>query len=393
MPLERGGELVVGLAQRDVASPAAVPRLEDERRRDRGKRPAAVDVPRDRMWEARPSEDSSGEQLVVGREERARAVEDRHTAGCENAERPEAVVDAVERRAHVEAPECRVGGASDDAASTGVIGTISSPGTLASASARVVGLGARETIAIRMRPLNPTGRFRRKGVHHPGTIALPRELRDNLSRNVSSAARSRIPPRDPSPTAARRLARGRLRPDVQRQERGDDPSTRRAEIAGQRVLLFKPRIDDRYDAADVVSHAGVRMSAVPVDGCAELVARARGCDVVGIDEVQFFEATIVDAALALADGGVRVIAAGLDQDFRRQPFGPMPELLAHAEFVDKLQAVCHRCGGPATTTQRLVDGQPAPYSGETIVVGALDSYEARCRDCHEAGADAVRRVA
>ena len=102
---------------------------------------------------------------------------------------------------------------------------------------------------------------------------------------------------------------------------------------------------------------------------------------------------VVDAALALAEGGVRVIAAGLDQDFRRQPFGPMPELLARAEFVDKLQAVCHRCGGPATTTQRLVDGRPAPYSGETIVVGALDSYEARCRDCHEAGADAVQLVA
>jgi thymidine kinase len=164
---------------------------------------------------------------------------------------------------------------------------------------------------------------------------------------------------------------------------------RRAEIAGQTVLLFKPRIDDRYDVHDVVSHAGVRMAAIPVDGAAELIARSRGCDVVGIDEVQFFEGSIVDAALTLADGGVRVIAAGLDQDFRREPFGPMPELLARAEFADKLQAVCHRCGGPATTTQRLVDGKPAPYSGETIVVGARDSYEARCRDCHAAGADAA----
>jgi thymidine kinase len=168
---------------------------------------------------------------------------------------------------------------------------------------------------------------------------------------------------------------------------------RRAEIAGQRVLLFKPRIDDRYDAAAVVSHAGVRMSAVPVDGCAELVARARSAEVVGIDEVQFFEATVVDAALALADAGARVIVAGLDQDFRRRPFGPLPDLLARAEFVDKLQAVCHRCGGPATTTQRLVDGRPAPYSGETIVVGAHDAYEARCRDCHEPGVDAVQLVA
>jgi thymidine kinase len=168
---------------------------------------------------------------------------------------------------------------------------------------------------------------------------------------------------------------------------------RRAEIAGQRVLLFKPRIDDRYDVADVVSHAGVRMSAVPVDGIAELVGRARGCEVVGIDEVQFFEAGVVEAALTLADSGVRVIAAGLDQDFRREPFGPMPELLSRAEFVDKLQAVCHRCGGPATTTQRLLDGRPAPYSGKTIEVGAAEQYEARCRDCHQAGADAIAAVA
>jgi thymidine kinase len=98
---------------------------------------------------------------------------------------------------------------------------------------------------------------------------------------------------------------------------------------------------------------------------------------------------IVAAALELADGGARVVAAGLDQDFRRLPFGPMPALLTHAEFVDKLQAVCHRCGGPATTTQRLVNGHPAPYSGETVVVGAAEQYEARCRDCHEAGVDAA----
>ena len=168
---------------------------------------------------------------------------------------------------------------------------------------------------------------------------------------------------------------------------------RRAEIAGQRVIIFKPRIDDRYDVTDVVSHAGARMRAVAVDSVPELVARSAGNDVVGIDEVQFFEPSIVDAALALVEGGARVIAAGLDQDFRRMPFGPIPELLARAELVDKLQAVCHRCGGPATTTQRLVGGAPAPYSGETIVVGALDSYEARCRDCHEAGADAISLVA
>jgi thymidine kinase len=143
----------------------------------------------------------------------------------------------------------------------------------------------------------------------------------------------------------------------------------------------------------VVSHAGARMRGVPVGSIGELVARAEGFEVVGIDEVQFFEPSIVDAALALADGGTRVIAAGLDQDFRRLPFGPMPELLARAELADKLQAVCHRCGGPASTTQRLVDGRPAPYSGETIVVGALDSYEARCRECHEPGRDAIAAAA
>src|SRR5687767_15617916 len=168
---------------------------------------------------------------------------------------------------------------------------------------------------------------------------------------------------------------------------------RRAEIAGQRVVIFKPRIDDRYDASDVVSHAGIRMRAVPVAGVSELVERARGFEVVGIDEIQFFEPEIVGAALGLADAGRRVVAAGLDQDFRRQAFGVMPDLLAHAEFVDKLQAVCHRCGGPATTTQRLVDGSPAPYSGETVVVGAAEQYEARCRDCHEPGADAARVAA
>jgi thymidine kinase len=168
---------------------------------------------------------------------------------------------------------------------------------------------------------------------------------------------------------------------------------RRAEIAGQRVVIFKPRIDDRYDAADVVSHAGARMRAVPVSSVAQLVERANGFDVVGIDEVQFFEHTIVVTALRLAESGVRVVVAGLDQDFRRLPFGPMPELLSHAEFVDKLQAVCHRCGGPATTTQRLVDGSPAPYSGDTVLVGAAEQYEARCRGCHEPGAGATLAAA
>lgn len=168
---------------------------------------------------------------------------------------------------------------------------------------------------------------------------------------------------------------------------------RRAEIAGQRVVIFKPRIDDRYDEADVVSHAGARMQAVPVATVAEVVEHAHGFDVVGIDEVQFFEPAIVSTALELADGGVRVVVAGLDQDFRRLPFGPIPDLLSFAEFVDKLQAVCHRCGGPATTTQRLVAGRPAPYSGETVLVGAAEQYEARCRGCHEPGLGAALAAA
>jgi thymidine kinase len=164
---------------------------------------------------------------------------------------------------------------------------------------------------------------------------------------------------------------------------------RRAEIAGQRVVIFKPEIDDRYDASDVVSHAGARMQAVPIRSAAEIATKAEGFDVVAIDEAQFLGEGVVLTALALTDRGVRVVVAGLDQDFRRLPFGPMPELLSHAEFVDKLQAVCHRCGGPATTTQRLVDGEPAPYSGDTVVVGAAEQYEARCRGCHEPGVGAA----
>lgn len=165
---------------------------------------------------------------------------------------------------------------------------------------------------------------------------------------------------------------------------------RREEIGGHRVIIFKPKIDDRYAVEDVVSHAGMRMRAVAVGDVGELLPRADGHDVVGIDEVQFFEGSVVAVALELAARGKRVIAAGLDQDFRRRPFGPMPELLAYAEFVDKLQAVCQKCGGPATTTQRLVDDAPAPYGGDTIVVGASEQYEARCRSCHQPGADVAR---
>ncbi len=164
---------------------------------------------------------------------------------------------------------------------------------------------------------------------------------------------------------------------------------RRAEIAGQRALVVKPLIDNRYDVGHVVSHAGAKMRAVTAQSSGEVRRLASGYNAIGIDEVQFFDEGIVDAIGALIAEGARVVAAGLAQDFRGLPFGAMPTLLCLAEFVDKLEAVCHRCGGPATMTQRLVDGAPAPFDGETIQVGALDSYEARCRACFEPGTAAL----
>ena len=158
---------------------------------------------------------------------------------------------------------------------------------------------------------------------------------------------------------------------------------RRAEIAGQRVLIVKPKIDSRYDIGHVVSHAGAKMRAVAVESPADIPGLVEGYDVIGVDEVQFFAPEIVLILDGLVEQGMRVVVSGLDQDFRGFPFGPMPELLCRAELVDKLQAVCHRCGGPATMTQRLVDGMPAAADGATIVVGALEQYEARCRSCHE----------
>ncbi len=163
---------------------------------------------------------------------------------------------------------------------------------------------------------------------------------------------------------------------------------RRAEIAGQRALIVKPKIDNRYDIAHVVSHAGAKMRAVAVESPADIPGLVEDYDVIGVDEVQFFPPEIVLILDGLVEKGMRVVASGLDQDFRGFPFGVMPELLCRAELVDKLQAVCHRCGGPATMTQRLVDGEAAPADGATIVVGALEQYEARCRSCHELAAPA-----
>ena len=168
---------------------------------------------------------------------------------------------------------------------------------------------------------------------------------------------------------------------------------RRAEIAGRRALVVKPALDDRYEVGHVVSHAGAKMRAVAAESSADVPRLAAGYDAVGIDEVQFFDAAIVEEIETLVERGTRVVAAGLAQDFRGLPFGAMPTLLCVAEFVDKLEAVCHRCGGPATMTQRLVDGTPAPFGGATIQVGALDSYEARCRACFEPGADVLSQTA
>ena len=134
---------------------------------------------------------------------------------------------------------------------------------------------------------------------------------------------------------------------------------RRAEIGGQRALIVKPLVDDRYDVGHVVSHAGVKMRAVTAATSGEVRRLASGYDAVGIDEVQFFDLRITETVDELVSRGVRVVAAGLAQDFRGLPFGAMPTLLCVAEFVDKLEAVCHWCGGPATMTQRLVDAVTA----------------------------------
>jgi thymidine kinase len=153
---------------------------------------------------------------------------------------------------------------------------------------------------------------------------------------------------------------------------------KRARLARQEVLLFKPRVDNRYDEVKVVSHEGLNADALPVANAAELLARVLpGTAVVGIDEVQFFDDAIVEAAESLAGRGVRVVAAGLDQDWRGRPFGPVPALMAVAEYVTKLHAVCARCGAPATRSQRLVS-----VAGQLFVGGSAE-YEARCRGCFQ----------
>lgn len=159
---------------------------------------------------------------------------------------------------------------------------------------------------------------------------------------------------------------------------------KRAKIAKQKVQVFKPAIDNRYDINDVVSHAGDRADAIAVNSSSFILEMVEeDTEVVAIDEVQFFDKGLVQVCTTLADSNKRVICAGLDLDFRGEPFGPTPELMAIAEFVDKIQAICIVCGNPATRTQRLINGNPAKYSEPVVLVGATEKYEARCRKCHD----------
>lgn len=158
---------------------------------------------------------------------------------------------------------------------------------------------------------------------------------------------------------------------------------KRAQIARQKVQVFKPSIDTRYSEIEVVSHNGEKITGIPVKDSAELYSLIdKNADVIGIDEAQFFDDGIVKVANKLADEGFRVILAGLDMDFRREPFGPMPNLLAIADDVQKLHAICTICGEDAMYTQRLINGQPANYNDPVIMIGASEKYEARCRKHH-----------
>ncbi len=159
---------------------------------------------------------------------------------------------------------------------------------------------------------------------------------------------------------------------------------RRATIARQQVQVFKPSIDIRYAVEKVKSHAGSEYEARPVKQAREIYDFLdKSTTVVGIDEAQFFDPEIVPLVIELAARGIRVIVAGLDTDFRAEPFGCIPTLMAIAEKVDKLQAICMVCGEPASRTQRLVNGKPARYDDPVVIVGASEMYEARCRKHHE----------
>jgi len=159
---------------------------------------------------------------------------------------------------------------------------------------------------------------------------------------------------------------------------------RRAQYAKQKIVVFKPEIDDRYSEEEVVSHNGTTVIAYPVASSSHIESFVTDAyDVIAIDEAQFFDDGIIEVVMKLADRGFQVIIAGLDQDFRGEPFGPMPHLMAVAEQVTKLHAVCTVCGSSASRTQRLINGTPAGYDDPVILVGAAEAYEARCRQHHQ----------
>ena len=159
---------------------------------------------------------------------------------------------------------------------------------------------------------------------------------------------------------------------------------RRALYARRSVQVLKHAIDDRSVRTEIRSHNGVPHEAIAVSTSEVLLDRVdERTDVVAIEEAQFFDDGVVEACRKLADSGYEVVATGLDMDFRGEPFGPMPMLLAEADEVVKLRAICARCGRDASRSQRLIDGRPAPVFAPTILVGAEESYESRCRHCHE----------
>lgn len=156
------------------------------------------------------------------------------------------------------------------------------------------------------------------------------------------------------------------------------------EYAKKQILVVKPSIDNRYSNDEIASHSGYRVKSVNADNAIQILDFiTKDTQVVAIDECQFFDYNLIQVCEFLADKGIRVICAGLDKDFRGEPFGIMPELLVRAEFVTKLTAVCNVCGSPATRSQRLVNGKPADYNDPIVLVGAKESYEPRCRHCHE----------
>lgn len=154
--------------------------------------------------------------------------------------------------------------------------------------------------------------------------------------------------------------------------------------AKQKILVFKPKIDNRYSDTEIASHSGMKIPCHVIEQPQEILSIVDDdVEVVAVDEAQFFNHDIVEVCEYLADSGIRVMVAGLDKDFRGESFGVMPELLTRAEFVTKLTAVCAKCGAPATRTQRLVDGKPASFDDPIVLVGAVEHYEPRCRHCHE----------